>query len=307
MSIRITQRLMTERSLTAMQTSMDRLARSQEQLSTGRQINRPSDSPTGANSSMRLREELAANASYARNASDGLAWLGRTDNTLTSMVDQTRRARDLALQGANGATGQQAKDALAAELTQIRDSLFSMANTQHLGRPLFGGTTSSSVAYATHPGPGPLAGRTVSVSSLPGQPAVDHVTRAVGKGVQVPITTLGPDSFGPDGANLFDVLDRTIADLKSGQNPAVNLDDLDAVMDTMLTALADVGTRYGRVEKAQAAANDSTLDMQAMLSEVENVDIAKAIVDLQMQEVAYQAALGATARVIQPSLLDFLR
>ena len=79
------------------------------------------------------------------------------------------------------------------------------------------------------------------------------------------------------------------------------LDRLDAVSERMRTALADVGTRYGRVESALTTVDSTTIDTQAALSEVENVDIAKAIVDLQAQEVAYQAALGATARVIQPS------
>lgn len=308
-TIRITQRLMVERSLTAMQTGAARLARSQEQLSTGRQINRPSDSPTGTNSAMRLREELAATAQHARNASDGLAWLGRTDNTLTSMVDGTRRARDLILQGANGATGQQARDALAAELTQIRESMVSLANTQHLGRPIFGGTTAGSVAYAEHPGPGADTGRVVFIDQLPTATttAAGPIKRTVGNGVEVTINTVGPDAFGANGTDLFKVIDDAVATLTSGGNPSAHLDDLDAVMKKMLTALADVGTRYGRVESALASVNSATLDMQAALSEVENVDIAKAIVDLQMQEVAYQAALGATARVIQPSLLDFLR
>jgi flagellar hook-associated protein 3 FlgL len=302
-TVRITQRLMVERSLTAMQTGAARLARSQEQLSTGRQINRPSDSPTGTNSAMRLREELSAAAQHARNASDGLAWLGRTDNTLTTMVDASRRARDLILQGANGATGQQARDAIAAELTQIRESLLSLANTQHLGRPIFGGATAGEVAFTELPAD-PANGLPKRVEFA----GTTHaVTRQVGTGVDVAINTIGTDAFGPDGGNVFDVLDRAITTLTTGGNPAAQLDDLDAAMKQMMTALADVGTRYGRVESALASVNSATLDMQSALSEVENVDIAKAIVDLQMQEVAYQAALGATARVIQPSLLDFLR
>ena len=75
----------------------------------------------------------------------------------------------------------------------------------------------------------------------------------------------------------------------------------------MKAAHADIGTRYGRVESALTQLNSTTLDHQAALSDIENVDIAKAIVDVQLQQVAYQAALGATAKVIQPSLLDFLR
>ena len=298
-TIRITQRLMVERSLTAMQTSASRLARSQEQLSTGRMINRPSDSPAGANSAMRLREDLSAGAQHARNASDGLAWLGRTDNTMTSMLDSARRARDLVVQGAStGSTGPEARAALSTELKQIRESLLSLANTQHLGRPLFGGTTGDDTAFVTD-GTGKVVFNGTTTD----------VVRTVGDGVPVAVNTAGTAAFGPDGGNVFDVLDEAIERLTVG--PASDLGDslekLDTAMSRMRTALADVGTRYGRVESALASVNSSTIDTQAMLSEVENVDIAKAIVDLQMQEVAYQAALGATARVIQPSLLDFLR
>jgi len=298
MSIRITQRLMTERSLDAMQLSMERLNRSQEQLSTGRLINRPSDSPTGTNNAMRMREQIAANDQYARNASDGLAWMGRTDSTLMTMSDQVNKARELVLQcSSTGSMSQQARDALATEIEQLRESLLSLANTKHLGRPLFGGTTGGDVAYDA-------GAQFVGAAGT-------EIKRTVGDGVEVQINTLGPKAFATDSTDLFAVLQSAAANLRN--DPAASgdlsadLTGLDTVHNKMLTALADVGTRYGRVESALQTLKDATLDMQASLSEVENVDIAKAIVDLQMQEVAYQAALGATARVIQPSLIDFLR
>ena len=75
----------------------------------------------------------------------------------------------------------------------------------------------------------------------------------------------------------------------------------------MRTALADIGTRTNRIDAREASWQTSTLDNQKSLSDVENVDIASAIVDLQMQQVAYQSALGATSKVLQPTLLDFLR
>jgi flagellar hook-associated protein 3 FlgL len=296
-TIRITQRQIVSRSLTAMQTSAARVARSQELLSTGRLINRPSDSPTGTNTAMRLREQLAANAQYSRNASDGRAWLGRTDNTLTGMIDSTRRARELVLQGAStGSIGPQAREALATEIEQIRDSVLSLANTQHLGRPLFGGTTAGSQAYD------PATGAYV------GEPAPSQVSRTVGDGISVRINTTGPEAFDLNGTDLFGILADAADRLRTNPGQlSTTLDDLDAVMKKMTTALADVGTRYGRVDAALATVDSATLDLQSNLAEVENVDIAKAVVDLQLHEVAYQGALGATARVIQPSLLDFLR
>jgi flagellar hook-associated protein 3 FlgL len=291
---RVTQRLMMERSLTAMNTGLGRLARTQEQLSSGRVINRPSDSPTGTNDAMRLRAQMAADNQYARNASDGLAALGQADSTLQSMSDQVRRARDLILQGkSTGSAGPDARAALAAELTQIRESLLTMANTQHMGRALFAGTSESTVAYTPD---GTFAGDAHAIE------------RTVGQGITVRVNVVGEDAFGVGADNLFNVLTRTIENMTTNPDAlGADLDRLDAVAGSMRTALADVGTRYGRVETAMSTLTDVNLTNSAALSEVENVDIAKAVVDLQMQEVAYQAALGATARVLQPSLLDFLR
>lgn len=292
---RITQRLMVERSLGSLQTGLGRLARSQEQLSTGRVINRPSDSPTGTNDAMRLRAQITSDTQHARNASDGLGYLGRTDEVLSTMVDRLRRARDLVVQGAStGSAGPQAREAIAAELEQIRTSMLSLANTQHQGRSLFGGTSGSPRAYAAD---GTFIGDR------------NAVVRVVGDDMSVTVNTTGPTAFEtPDGDNLFGILDRAIADMRTapGDLPQ-SLDRIDAVQATMLSAVADVGTRYGRVEDVLSTLGATEISNKNALSEVENVDIAKAIVDLQMQEVAYQSALGATARVLQPSLLDFLR
>jgi flagellar hook-associated protein 3 FlgL len=297
---RITQRLMVERSLSSMQTGMARLARSQEQLSTGRLINRPSDSPTGTNDAMRLRAQLAADTQYSRNAADGLSYLGRTDNTLTTMVDNVRRARDLVVQGAStGSQGPDARAAIAAELKQIKQSLVALANTEHLGRPLFGGTASGTPYTPTTP-PAP--------PGLMFNGNAEPVTRTIGDGMTVQVNVSGQDAFTVNGDDLFTMMDDTIDAMTN--NPAAlggSLGRIDALSKQMLSALADVGTRYGRVEGAMTTLTDANLNNTAALSEVENVDIAKAVVDLQMAEVAHQAALGATARVLQPSLIDFLR
>ena len=73
------------------------------------------------------------------------------------------------------------------------------------------------------------------------------------------------------------------------------------------TSLTDVGVRQQRVQDAQTTVGARVLDLTSRLSDVEDVDMPSTIVALQTQQVAYQAALGATAKVVQPSLLDFLR
>jgi flagellar hook-associated protein 3 FlgL len=102
----------------------------------------------------------------------------------------------------------------------------------------------------------------------------------------------------------------TIADDLRNNPPkltSTDLGQLDAGYLRMQNALASVGSRYHQIEIMQDRNKANELDSQNQLSEVEGVDLPAATVDLQLQEVAYQAALGATARALQPSLLDFLR
>jgi flagellar hook-associated protein 3 FlgL len=124
----------------------------------------------------------------------------------------------------------------------------------------------------------------------------------------VAVNVTGPQAFSSGSDDLFSVLDDVVSQLRTDPSSlSGSLDRLDAVAGSMRTALADVGTRENRVDTALNNLSASTLDTKTSLSNVEDVDIASATMDLQMQEVAYQASLAATARVIQPSLVDFLR
>jgi flagellar hook-associated protein 3 FlgL len=292
---RVTQAMMAGHSLGAMQTSLSRLAKLQEQLSTGRVLNRPSDSPTGTTSAMRIRSSIDDVKQYARNAQDGNAWLSTLDSALTSATDQVLRARDLALQGANeGVAGQAVRDALASEVDQIRAGLITTANSDYLGRPVFGGVTAGPDAYD-------------ATGTYVGTPGA--VNRTIADGTTVRVDVDGNAAFGPAGSSVFDHLAALSTALRSGDQATISasIGALDADRDRITTTQTEVGSRQNRVEAAIQAAGDNELALTASLSDVENADLPKTVVDLQMQQIAYQAALGATARVMQPSLLDFLR
>ncbi len=292
---RVTQSMMTQRSLGSLQTSLGRLAELQEHLSTGRVLNRPSDSPGDTTAAMRLRSSVADQQQYARNAEDGLGWLGQIDNTLTSMNGEVRRARDLGLQGINGSSGPAAREALAVEVDKIRESLLGSANTRYLDRPVFGGITAGDRAFD------PTTGNFVGQSGA--------VNRTIGAGPPVDVQVDGQAVFGPDGDSLFTHLADLSAALRSGDATAMGnvVGVLNGDMNTITSTVSDVGTRYNRLEAATQAAADAELSLTTSLTEIENTDLPKATVELQMQEVAYQAALASTARVLQPSLLEFLR
>jgi flagellar hook-associated protein 3 FlgL len=292
---RITQTMLNRHSVDSLQTSLARLSRLQEQLSTGRVLNRPSDSPTDTTSAMRIRSTIADVKQYGRNASDGNGWLSMIDSALTSANDQVMRARDLALQGANeGVAGQTVRDSLAAEVDQIREGLITTANSDYLGRPVFGGVTAGPAAYD-------------ATGSYVGTPGT--VNRTVAEGTSVRVDVDGTTAFGPAGSSVFDHLSALATALRGGDQATISasIAALDADRDRITTTQTEVGSRQNRVEAAIQAASDGELRLSTSLSDVESADLPKVVVDLQMQQVAYQAALGATARVMQPSLLDFLR
>ena len=296
-AFRITQRSIAKRTNGNLQYALSRMARTQDQLSSGRLISRPSDNPVGTVSALRFRGDIRQSEQYVRNAEDGLGWLGSADRMLTSTLDQVRRARDLTMAGINGSYGPAEREASALEVEAIRDSLIGIANTQHMGRPLFGGTSDVARPYAPDG----------TYIADPAGPEVIARTIAPNENVRVNIT--GPEVFGEGDENLFALLTQVAEDLR-GPSTAPLTDDLAALdvrMRNITDSLGEIGARYNRVEIMKDRANDQIMAFKQSLSEVEDIDLPATIMDLQLQETAYKAALSATARVLQPSLVDFLR
>jgi flagellar hook-associated protein 3 FlgL len=292
---RVTEGSIHTRVLANLQRSISKGEKIQDQLSSGKQINRPSDSPTGTITSMQLRGETRANEQYSRNADDGLGWLSTLDSTLSSTSTLVNQVRDLTVQGLNAGAGDgQSKEALAAEVDQIKASLIGYANTKYLDRPVFGGTTAGDVAYDANGAYQGDAGQT---------------TRTVGAGAKVRVDANGPNAFGTGDTQLFAVLQSISDTLRSGDSEAlgVNLKKLDDAANLMKSTLSEVGARYNRVEQMKQSAQDRLLSVTSQLSDVEDVDLPKTIMEMQLQQTSYQAALAASAKVIQPSLIDFLR
>jgi flagellar hook-associated protein 3 FlgL len=296
--MRVTQHTIATNSLANLQTNLGRVSQLQEQMTSGKVINRPSDSPTGTVSALGLRGEIRTTEQYSRNANDAVSWLGTQDTTLTSINDVLQRVRVLTLQGSNdGALGPAAREALATEVTSLRETLRGQANTTFLGRPIFGGTTDKTQAFVAD-----------ATQKIVYQGDGGEVVRRIGADATVRVDTGGLAVFGPDGSSVFDVLDKLADDLVNTPTAlAGDLGALDAATQRVRTALTEVGSRYNRAEAARQAADDRVLTLRATLSGEEDIDLPHTIMDLQMQQMAYQTALGATAKALQPSLLDFLR
>jgi flagellar hook-associated protein 3 FlgL len=295
MQTRVTGNMIANRVLNNLQYNLSRMGDLQEQMSSGKLLNRPSDSPTGTVSAMQLRTEMRRLEQYGRNSDDALSWLTTLDSTLNGVIPQVSKVRDLALAGMSAGTGgsAQGREALAAEVEAIRASLIASSNTSYLGRPVLGGTTAGPVAFNPD---GSFAGNE------------NPVMRTIGDGDPIQVDANGVTVLGAGSEQLFTVLQNVADNLRS--NPAALAGDLtllDKANNRVMTQLADIGARYNRVEQMKQSGADRLISLRSQLSEIEDIDLPATIMEMQMQESAYEAALGASAKVIQPSLMDFLR
>ena len=302
---RVTQQTVQRSSLSNLQNNLSAMSALQNKLSGTKSVTKPSDDPAGTGSAMALRGALRANEQHARNIADAEGWLTTADAAMTSSLDALRRVRALTVQGAStGTTNAQSREALAVEIEGLRDELLGQANATYLGRTVFAGTASGAAVTVTPPDPAvPGATQTYTHQGVPGA----GVLRPIPAYTQVRVDLDGAAVVGDGAALVFATLDRIAATLRAGGDVRSENTALDGHRDAMLREVAALGARHARVERASAEALDTRTSLTGRLTAIEDIDLPKTIVELQMQEVAYQAALGAAGRVLQPTLMDFLR
>ena len=300
--MRITQRAVTQTALLGLNTNLSAVTKLQQQLTSGKQISTASDSPTGTNKAMLVRQDQNAALQHSRNITDGQSWLTETDSRLQSVVEHVHRVRALTIQGMNtGSTSAASREAIGIEVEELRKSMLNLANASINGRPVFGGPTVESTAYDVE------TGAFTGVGGADGVP-VQAIMRRVSNSEEIRIDVTGPEAFGAGDSDLFAIVGR-IAENVVG-DPAtlsVDLNALDGALDRLLGATAAVGARAARMDAAAQLNSDLQLTLASQLVDVEDIDLAKTIMELNRTEVGYKAALQATAQVIQPTLLDFLR
>ncbi|HUG84931.1 MAG TPA: hypothetical protein VMM13_10220 [Euzebya sp.] len=242
---------------------------------------------------MQPRSSVAHSQTNLRSADNTKGWIDAADVALQCSSSMLRHARDLVVQSQNGSIGQIGREAIAYEIESLRAGLIDIANTRHAGRHLFAGRADSVGAFDAD---GTYLGD------------AETVNQTVADGQQVQVNVIGCDAFGDGPDSIFAVLDTIAGHLRTDPGAVgANLTVLDAGTDRILTALDSIGARSDPTDGSHDRSPAHTTTLQGHLSEVESSDLTETIMELQMQEVAYQFALAATARVIQPSLLDFLR
>jgi len=297
---RITTQMTASMTLNDLQQSLNRLDTTQQQLSSGKKLNQPSDDPYGTSQAMSLNGQLSSLNDYTNNITDGTAWTSQATTSLGGIDSMVQRVRELVVQASNGTYTQSDLNASAAEVTQLIDAIKQEANASYNGQYIFSGTSTSTAPYQT--------GATDTY-----QGGTGNIDRLIGPNTTLSVNTnisslLGNGQASGDGG-LLDTLRTIASDMQSGNTGAIggaDLKNLDSNFGTLTQMEANVGAISNRLTLASSRIEQLQNSDTAALSNVQDADMATVAINFSTEQAAYSAALKAGANIVQSSLLDFL-
>lgn len=319
--MRISNNMMVNQALRDINANLGRMDKNQRDISTGKRIHRPSDDPTSLARAMVLRNGLAQNDQFQKNADVAKSQLQITDTTLGQVGDALQRLRQLAVQGGSGNLREQDREAIRNEVLQIRDELRALGNTQLNGRYIFGGLKTDQVVY---PQDNPALPPGNGVSFSPNDTGMLNVE--VAPNIVMNYNVTAPRVFGdttPPGINhVFQVIDDFAGYLNGTLPPPpgvsgtgtsnraiseISLRDISTWLTNVNNVRTEVGAKLNRIELTTVRMEETNITMNELLTNTEATDIAEASLKLNSYEASYRAALSVGARSIPLSLVDFLR
>lgn len=300
--MRITQNVMIGNFLRNYNKNLGKMDKLYLQMSSGSRINKPSDDPAGLVTSMRLRTKLRENEQYKENVGDAISWVEKADSALGTYGDVLQRIRELTVKAANGTNESSALEAIHDEVEQLKEEIADIANSTLDDRYIFGGSHTMEQVYDV--ASDTWNGNTGAIKFETGQDIVMQVN-------------IGGEVFGidfsgdtPDTSNsIFATLDKILTDITNGDYEELGGNDLQLLDDHInvgLSARSKMGAKYNRLEMINSRLADMEINYEQVLSTNEDVDMAQLVIDLTNQENVYRASLSAGAKIIQPSLVDFL-
>ena len=265
-----------------------------EKVSSSKQLNRPSDNPADARSAVGLHDTLAQLNQFGRNIDSASSKVSAMDTALGSAGELIQRANELAIEGANGTLDASQRQAIAAEVSQLTEAMAQDAGARVGDEYVFSGFRVDRAPFQiTGPGQvGPYQG--------------DHgVTLArIGPASTMQVNMAGDAVFG----SAITALTQLQSDLNGGQLvQSSTITQINTALQTLTQARAMVGARANRLDDAKSSQAALVTSNQALLSQLEDVDMASAITEMTKRQTTYQATLAVTAKVMQTSLIDYLR
>lgn len=299
--MRVTESMMRHQFLRALHSNTRRLSEIQEKLATGRDINNPSDDPVRLQQALIHRSTLNVFEQYKRNIEDAISWQDMTESALNQATNVIQRVKEVAMRGLNGTMSASDREAVAPEIEQLNDSLMQIANTKYADRYIFSGTATDQPTVNTED------------FSVATDANFEKIVYEIGPGVSVNVNVSADEAFGaskPDNSDsLFDTISKIAQALRNNDVDTLreNVDKLETGLDKVMAVRAEIGARTNRLQRALDRMGDDIVNFTEQLANAEDADIAEVIIDLKSREAVYRASLAAGARIIQPTLVDFLR
>lgn len=258
--------------------------------SSGKLISDLSDDPVGLTQSLKIKSVISGLDQLGRNVSLGKSWLTASESTLTSVQNLISDTKTLCIQMSSSTTGAAQRAAAAATVQNILDEILSLANTEVSGRYIFSGTKTDSLAF-------------------------DQTGTYLGNNdpFALKIGTDSTVSVGNDGQEVFGTIFNDLNDLKNRltSNDAAGilsvLDNFTNHFNNITNKISDIGSKMNRMEIKEQIFQNLKLVNSDRLSAIEDADIAEAIINIKEKELAYQAALNSSSKVMQLSLADYLK
>ena len=296
--MRVTEMMMGSLLTSDLQNVQTQLMQTQTQMSSGHRINAPSDDPIGTENVVQWQNALDQNTQYQQNAKDGVGWLQETQSALQSAVNLAQQVRTLAVSTSTGTLTPQEYQTIAQQVQSLQDSLVTIANTKVGDHYLFSGFQTGTTPFTVSAG-------TVSYVGGSGQ-----ITREVSPGVKIPVNSDGNATFMP----LFGAIAGILNDLTGTGSPANvsnastgDLATLDSALTTLTNSEGQSGAYLQQMQSAQSHLSDLGSSLQQLKSGVLDNDLAKSVVQLQQLQTSYQSALAVGAKMIQPTLANYLQ
>ncbi|GIO23872.1 flagellar hook-associated protein FlgL [Oceanobacillus sp. J11TS1] len=293
--MRVTQSMLSNNLLRNLTSSSGQMNKYMDQLYTGKKITKPSDDPMIAMKGVSYRSELARIEQFERNSSEANSWLDNTDASIDQANHAMQRLRELAVKASNGTNSKDEYQSIVQEAKQLKEHLVEIANTNVNGKYIFNGTNSDTAPVTTNEN-----------GDITADFADDDVLIEVSNGITVKANINGSTVFGENGG-LFKAVDNFINRLDSEEDIEKSIGELDTSIESIVDSRAEIGARMNRLELVENRLADQKIVTTKTLSDNEDVDFAEAITNLITQESLHRAALSAGSRIIQPSLVDFLR
>jgi flagellar hook-associated protein 3 FlgL len=289
--MRVTNKMMADNVIAQLFRQREQMVKTQENIITGKRVNRPSDDPSEIGSILSHRTTISRLEQYNENISKAKLHINTEDDVLGMVSDLLRDAKEIAFD-----TAPDMRAEMAEQVVAIREQVLQMANYQIDGKYIFSGD----------------ATRTEPFNSTTWAYNGDSGTKdtVIGENMQISMTADGSSVFGPDGTNVFDVLNDLEAALTALPVVATDITDqisnLESAIDRITTIRSRNAGVYQRLEATESHYNYFKVNVQDMLSNAEDADIAEAIINMQVQQTTYESTLASSSMIIQKSLIDFL-